>query len=32
MEIVQYLQNYKCYEVGQDHFRKPLLLKFYMIH
>ena len=23
-EIVQYLQNRKCYNVGQDHFRKPL--------
>ena len=23
-EIVQYLQNYKCYNVNQDHFRKPL--------
>ena len=23
-EIVQYLQNCKCYIVGQDHFRKPL--------
>ena len=23
-EIVQYLQNCKCYNVGQDHFRKSL--------
>ena len=23
-EIVQYLQNCKCYNVGQDGFRKPL--------
>ena len=23
-EIVQYLQNCKCYNVEQDHFRKPL--------
>ena len=23
-EIVQYLQNCKCYNLGQDHFRKPL--------
>ena len=23
-EIAQYLQNYKCYDVGQDNFRKPL--------
>ena len=29
-EIVQYLQNYKRYDVDQDHFRKPL--KFYTVH
>ena len=23
-EIAQYLQNYKCQEVNQSHFRKPL--------
>ena len=23
-EIVQYLENCKCYNDGQDHFRKPL--------
>ena len=23
-EIVQYLQNCKCYNLGQDNFRKPL--------
>ena len=23
-EIVQYLQNCKCYNAEQDHFRKPL--------
>ena len=23
-EIVQYLQNWECYNVGQDHLRKPL--------
>ena len=24
IEIVQYLKNCKCYNVGQDHLRKPL--------
>ena len=23
-EVVQYSQNYKCYDVDQDHFRKHL--------
>ena len=23
-EIVQYIWNYKCYDVNQGHFRKPL--------
>ena len=23
-EIVQYLQNYQCYSIDQDHFRKSL--------
>ena len=23
-EIVQYLQNYQCYNIDQDHFRKSL--------
>ena len=23
-QIIKYLQNYKCYDINQDHFRKPL--------
>ena len=24
IKIMQYLQNFKCYDIDQDHFRKPL--------
>ena len=30
-KIVQYFQNYKCYDVDRHHFRKHSI-KFYKVH